>query len=92
MQKVNYKCFVFSYKHIIFRYFHCLGKSDDQEDTGKIVFKKPTKRRSSEGGVLDASTSKKLKTDQSIERKPKTKGVKNNKLLSFGLDDEAVDQ
>lgn len=65
---------------------------------GKIVFKKPAKRKSSEGGgggVLDAST-KKPKTDEgsrpshrtSPGSKVKAKGVKNNSLLSFGDEEE----
>ena len=62
----------------------------DSEAGGRIVFKKPTKRKSTEGKVLDASTSKKPKPDeqQSRSKKTKTKGVKNKSLLSFGEEDE----
>lgn len=58
------------------------------EDSGKIVFKRPVKRRRSSEGVLDAST-KKTK-DQSggkaRTRRRSSSGVKNSSLLSF--DDE----
>ena len=56
---------------------------------GKVIFKKPTKRSSTE---LDFNVSKKKKSDsgkeKSKEKKEKKKGVKNTMLLSFGDEDE----
>ena len=65
----------------------------DPEEGGKIMFKKPTKRKSTEGKVLDASTSKKPKLDEHRSKtvdskRKKLKGVKNKSLLSFGEDHE----
>ena len=73
-------------------------ESTKDDDSAKIVFRKPVKRRSSEGeGALDASTSKKAKTDGSGHGgKPRTrrtstsKAVKNSSLLSFGDDEEEL--
>ena len=55
---------------------------------GKVIFRKPTKRPSSD---LDFNVSKKKKSgdkDKKKEKKEKKKGVKNTALLSFGDEDE----
>ena len=67
--------------------------STTEEESGKIVFKRPVKRRRSSEGVLDAST-KKTK-DEGRGGRPRSRkgssssGVKNSSLLSFG-DEEDV--
>ena len=73
--------------------WYTAGDVKDSEAGGKIMFKKPTKRKSTEGKVLDASTSKKPKPDEHPSKtvgskRTKVKGVKNKSLLSFGEDDE----
>ena len=53
-----------------------------------MIFRKPTKRPSSD---LDFNVSKKKKSgdkDKKKEKKEKKKGVKNTALLSFGDEDE----
>ena len=67
---------------------------DRGEGAGKIVFKRPVKRRRSSEGVLDASTKK---TRDEVGRRGKVAGrtrkgsssaVKNSSLLSFGGEEE----
>ena len=61
-----------------------------EEDSGKIVFKRPVKRRRSSEGVLDAST-KKTKDqsgDKVRRRRRSSSGVKNSSLLSFGDEED----
>ena len=69
-----------------------------EEDGGKILFKRPVKRRRSSEGVLDASTKKakdqgggggRGKGRSPRSRKGSSSGVKNSSLLSFG-DEEDV--
>lgn len=67
-------------------------KADDSHEgeKGKILFKKPVKRRKSsegEGGVLDAST-KKPRQEKTKRRTSTSKSVKNSSLLSFGEEEE----
>ncbi|KAF3691513.1 putative protein KIAA1143 -like protein [Channa argus] len=68
-------------------------KDDGPPSDGKILFKKPAKRSSSDKFQgITASSSKKRKSDvakkeERLEVKPGTK-VKNNSLLSFGGDEE----
>ena len=73
--------------------------TEDDDSTAasgdKIVFRKPVKRRSSEGeGALDASTSKKAKAEgpgkPRARRTSTSKAVKNSSLLSFGDEEEEV--
>ena len=74
------------------------AQDDDGASGDKIVFRKPAKRRSSEGeGALDASTSKKAKTEGSghgnkprARRTSTSKAIKNSSLLSFGDEEEVV--
>lgn len=82
-------------------------KSTDKESSeaegGRIVFKRPAKRKSSESGVLDASTNKKAKQDSPRSQggssgsgrqrrrssgESQSRGVKNSSLLSFGDEEE----
>ena len=60
-------------------------RKDDIEDTGKIVFKKPTKRKSN-------STEKDLNSKAVDRKKSKTKStmksVKNKSLLSFDEEED----
>lgn len=68
----------------------------DDSAGGKIMFKKPTKRKSSEAKALDASTSKKAKPNQERssnrtthhQKKTKSKGVMSKSLLSFDDDEQ----
>ncbi|XP_065913190.1 uncharacterized protein KIAA1143 homolog isoform X3 [Dysidea avara] len=61
---------------------------------GKIVFKKPEKKRKTEdssGGGMDAST-KRTKSDKPVRRNSTSKKVKNTNLLSFDEEnDETFD-
>ncbi|XP_068178924.1 uncharacterized protein KIAA1143 homolog [Antennarius striatus] len=70
-------------------------KDDEAPPDGKILFKKPAKRSSSDKFQgITASTSKKKKTDggekEDEDKKEEKSGkkVKNNSLLSFGGDEE----
>ena len=72
--------------------FSLEGKSTEEEvevpADGRVIFRKPTKRPSSD---LDFNISKKKKSgdkDKKKEKKEKNKGVKNTALLSFGDEDE----
>lgn len=70
----------------------------DKKESGKIVFKRPVKRRRSSEGVLDASTKKTSERGEGRDRgqkirSPRTRkgsssAVKNSSLLSFGDEDE----
>ncbi|CAF95597.1 unnamed protein product, partial [Tetraodon nigroviridis] len=67
-------------------------KGDEPPPDGKILFKKPEKRSSSEKFQgITASSSKKKKSDgEKMEGEKETSGkkIKNNSLLSFGGDEE----
>ncbi|KAM4633270.1 uncharacterized protein KIAA1143 homolog [Polymixia lowei] len=68
-------------------------KNDEPPADGKIVFKKPAKRSSSDKFQgITASSSKKKKSDEGVKEEKKEersgKKVKNNSLLSFGGDEE----
>nr|XP_046254794.1 uncharacterized protein KIAA1143 homolog [Scatophagus argus] len=72
-------------------------EKDDEPPDGKILFKKPAKRSSSDKFKgITASTSKKKKSDGGEEEEEKKKQkevksgkqVKNSSLLSFGGDEE----
>ena len=67
----------------------CSPPTADEREEGKILFKKPVKRRSSdsEGGVLDAST-KKPRQGMRQRRTSTSKSIKNSSLLSFGEEEE----
>ncbi|KAM8846621.1 uncharacterized protein KIAA1143 homolog [Synchiropus picturatus] len=79
------------------------SSAKDQEESqadGKILFKKPTKRSSSDKfqGITASSSKKKKDAGEKEEKeKEKEKGassgkkVKNNSLLSFGGDEEEED-
>ncbi|XP_054638853.1 uncharacterized protein KIAA1143 homolog [Dunckerocampus dactyliophorus] len=65
---------------------------DESPADGKILFKKPAKRLSSDKFQGITASSRKKKCD-AVEREAKKEGnsvkkVKNNSLLSFGCDDE----
>ena len=67
--------------------------STSEEDSGKIVFKRPVKRRrSSSEGILDASTKKTKEEGRGgkprSRRRSSSSGVKNSSLLSFGDEEE----
>lgn len=67
--------------------------TDDKPADGKILFKKPAKRSSSEKfqGITASSSKKKKNVDDEKEPEKKEesgKKVKNNSLLSFGGDDD----
>ncbi|CAJ1061401.1 uncharacterized protein KIAA1143 homolog [Xyrichtys novacula] len=73
-------------------------KDDEPPSDGKILFKKPAKRSSSDKFQgITASSSKKKKSDggekEEEEKKEVKSGkkVKNNSLLSFGGDEEEED-
>ncbi|KAL6108747.1 kiaa1143 [Pungitius sinensis] len=77
-------------------------KDDEPPADGKILFKKPAKRSSSDKyqGITASSSKKNKKSDGEEEKKKKKnndkekksgKKVKNNSLLSFGGDDEEED-
>ncbi|XP_077383065.1 uncharacterized protein KIAA1143 homolog [Festucalex cinctus] len=67
-------------------------KSDEPRADGKILFKKPAKRSSSEKfqGITASSSKKKRETVEKEEKKEVNSGkkVKNNSLLSFGGEEE----
>ncbi|XP_070574660.1 uncharacterized protein KIAA1143 homolog [Ptychodera flava] len=65
-----------------------LGKDDSPAD-GKIKFRKPAKRSSSDTSELNASSSKKKKDSKDKdEKKNSAKKVKNASLLSFDDEEE----
>lgn len=77
----------------IMHLFSCTGSGPPPAD-GKILFKKPEKRASSEKFKgITASSSKKKKSDgEKEEEKEKTgKKIKNTSLLSFGGDEDDED-
>ena len=61
---------------------------DNSESGGKIIFKRPVKRRSSESGAIQGSTSKRTKDDSEKPKKYSSKGVSNASLLSFDQDED----
>lgn len=63
--------------------------ADKEVADGKIVFKRPEKRRRSSEGVLDASTKKPKEGEKNRKTRKgsSSSAVKNSSLLSFG-DDE----
>lgn len=68
-------------------------KDDDKPVDGKILFKKPAKRSSSEKfqGITASSSKKKKNMDEEKEAEKKEgsgKKVKNKSLLSFGGDED----
>lgn len=70
--------------------------NDDKPADGKILFKKPAKRSSSDKfqGITASSSKKKKSVDEEKETEKKEssgKKVKNNSLLSFGGDEEEED-
>ncbi|XP_042346320.1 uncharacterized protein KIAA1143 homolog [Plectropomus leopardus] len=72
-------------------------KDDEAPPDGKILFKKPAKRSSSDKFKgITATSSKKKKSDEVEEEEKKEvksgKKVKNNSLLSFGGDEEEEDE
>ncbi|XP_029928085.1 uncharacterized protein KIAA1143 homolog [Myripristis murdjan] len=77
-----------------------IDKEDEPPADGKILFKKPAKRSSSDKFQgITASSSKKKKSEGGEEEKKKEekeekpgKKVKNNSLLSFGGDEEEEDE
>ncbi|XP_049585558.1 uncharacterized protein KIAA1143 homolog [Syngnathus scovelli] len=70
-------------------------KSDEPRSDGKILFKKPTKRSSSDKfqGITASSSKKKRDVVEKEEKKEvnSVKKVKNSSLLSFGGDEEEED-
>ena len=77
------------------------GDQQSEGDSGRIIFKRPAKRRRSSEGVLDASTKKtggeapasrgpgsKNKSPKTRKRSGSSSGVKNSSLLSFGDEEE----
>ena len=71
------------------------NSATSSESGGKIMFKKPTKRTSTEAAATTGplySSSSKRKTKSEEENKKKKKGsgtgIKNSKLLSFDDNDE----
>ncbi|XP_020793232.2 uncharacterized protein KIAA1143 homolog [Boleophthalmus pectinirostris] len=65
--------------------------SDDKPADGKILFKKPAKRSSSEKfqGITASSSKRKKNVDEETNKKEGSgKKVKNNSLLSFGGDED----
>ncbi|XP_070768194.1 uncharacterized protein KIAA1143 homolog isoform X2 [Enoplosus armatus] len=71
-----------------------LSTDDELPPDGKILFKKPAKRSSSDKFQgITASSSKKKKSDGGEEKEVKSrKKVKNNSLLSFGGDEEEEEE
>lgn len=74
------------------------GNAKEQDASpadGKILFKKPAKRSSSDKfqGITASSSKKKKEAGEKEEEKKETSGkkVKNNSLLSFGGDEEEED-
>ena len=61
---------------------------DNGESRGKIIFKRPVKRRSSESGAIQSSTSKRTKDDSEKPKKYSSTGVSNASLWSFDQDEE----
>jgi len=61
--------------------------------SAKVVFKKPTKRSSTEENDLNVSSSKKKKENSkdNCDKKKQIKAVKNRNLLSFGDDEDDED-
>ena len=73
----------------------CLSSDDEAPADGKILFKKPAKRSSSDKfqGISASSSKKKKSEEPSKEEEEKKeeksgKKVKNRSLLSFGDDEE----
>ncbi|XP_027872532.1 uncharacterized protein KIAA1143 homolog isoform X2 [Xiphophorus couchianus] len=71
------------------------GEGEEAPPDGKILFKKPAKRSSSDKfqGITASSSKKKKKEDRAGEQdedkdRKSEKKVKNNSLLSFGDDEE----
>ena len=67
----------------------------EEGGSGKLVFKRPVKRRRSSEGVLDASTKKTGGEGEGKTRSPRSRkgsgsssAVKNSSLLSFGDEEE----
>lgn len=77
----------------IIHWFLCTGGEPPPE--GKILFKKPEKRSSSDKFQgITASSSKKKKSDGEKtegEKEMPGKKIRNNSLLSFGGDEEDED-
>lgn len=67
-----------------------IQKKNEDEAPGdeRIVFKKPTKRKDEEEHGITASSSKKLR-EKDKKNRDKVASVKDNRLLSFGEDEEA---
>lgn len=65
-------------------------KGQETPPDGKILFKKPAKRSSSEKfqGITANSSKKKKDDGEEQEERRSGKSVKNNSLLSFGGDEE----
>ena len=61
---------------------------DSSENGGRIIFKRPVKRRSSESGAIQSSSSKRTKDDSERPKKFSSKGVSNASLLSFDQDED----
>ena len=61
---------------------------DSSESGGRIIFKRPVKRRSSESGAIHGSTSKRAKDDSEKPKTYSSKGVSNTSLLSFDQDED----
>ncbi|XP_015257971.1 uncharacterized protein KIAA1143 homolog [Cyprinodon tularosa] len=67
------------------------GKGEEALSEGKILFKKPAKRSSSDKfqGITASSSKKKNNSGEQLEKDRKlVKNVKNNSLLSFGGEEE----
>ena len=76
------------------------GDQSEGDSGGRILFKRPAKRRRSSEGVLDASTRKtggeapvkgsggKTRSPRTRKRSGSSSGVKNSSLLSFGDEEE----
>ena len=61
---------------------------DSSESGGRIIFKRPVKRRRSESGAIQGSTSKRTKETSEKPKKYSSKGVSNASLLSFDQDED----
>lgn len=81
---------IFRIHFVCYTLFSCTGREPPAD--GKILFKKPEKRSSSEKFQgITASSSKKKKNDgenKEEEKEKSGKKIKNNSLLSFGGDEE----
>ncbi|XP_064467039.1 uncharacterized protein KIAA1143 homolog [Ornithodoros turicata] len=65
-------------------------QEEDAPNDGKIVYSKPSKRKDEDEQGITATSTKKLKEKDTVNRS-KVAAVKDNRLLSFGDDEEDSD-